>query len=256
MPLISASIITKEGGGRLLLSRHFVDGIPKESLERNISFFSSLLKERSSNEEEEEGCYIDSGRVRYFFRSINAEYLVVLLSYVTPSSSMPQEIEALNFCYRLVEQYLPKQDSFGEDGVPIALMANSLEIILSWDEVIASGLGIPENIDWSSLAQSLEMESAEELIQEAILKEQERETKDLAKKKLKQIEIDRKENGGKAKIAPSTLQTASNYHQPSYQQQQNSSQYSVQNTHLHNMTTNTTITSSESGGMKFGTNKF
>lgn len=252
MTLIVASIITKEGG-RLLLSRHFVDSIPKEGLERTLAKFPSLLKERG---DEEQQCYIDCGAIRYLFRSIDEEHFIVLLSNPTFfTSSLPEEIEALDYCYRLVEQYIPKDDILGEDGIPIAIMSNSLEIILSWDEVISSGLALPESIDWFSLAQSLEMESAEEAIQEAILKEQERETKDLAKKKLKQIEIDRKAaasgivNGGLGSSSGghlSFLQKQQQQQQPQYNQQPQSHQFQAHHTQ------HAPHTPTESGGMKFG----
>lgn len=261
MTLILASIITKEGG-RLLLSRHFVDSIPKEGLERTLAKFPSLIKERG---DEEQQCYIDCGAIRYLFRSIDEEHFIVLLSNPTSfTSSLPEEIEALDYCYRLVEQYIPKDDILGQDGIPIAIMSNSLEIILSWDEVISSGLALPESIDWSSLAQSLEMESAEEAIQEAILKEQERETKDLAKKKLKQIEIDRKaaasgilsggsgcisgrggsSSGGNLSFQQQQLQLQQQ--QPHYNQQPQPHQYQAHHTQ------HAPHTPTESGGMKFG----
>jgi hypothetical protein len=125
---------------------------------------------------------VETEKVRFIYQPLEAHYLVLITS---KASNILQDMDTLRMLTRVVAEYGGSSDD------SMSLQENSLEILLAFDEVVS--LGYRENVNMSQLHTILAMESQEEIVQEIIAKNKMQEAKEAAKRKIKQIEMDKKE---------------------------------------------------------------
>lgn len=175
MVLVAAAICTRSGA--VVLSRQFVP-VSRHRIETLLTQFPRLLQAGQQH------TFVETNEVRFIYQPLEAHYLVLITS---KASNILQDMDTLRMLSRVVADY---SDS-GANEDPTVLMENSLEIIMAFDEVVS--LGYRENVNMSQLHTILAMESQEEIVQEIIAKNKLQEAREAAKRKIKQIEMEKKE---------------------------------------------------------------
>eukprot|EP01126_Amoeba_proteus_P021410 TRINITY_DN2174_c0_g4_i3.p1 TRINITY_DN2174_c0_g4~~TRINITY_DN2174_c0_g4_i3.p1 ORF type:complete len:350 (-),score=88.70 TRINITY_DN2174_c0_g4_i3:717-1766(-) len=178
MVVLAASITTKQG--KVLVSRQFVD-ITQARIESLLSAFPKLRE--SLGDGTKQHTLIETTSVRYLYQKIEELYLVVITS---KSSNIVEDLATLQILSRVVPEYC---------GAPVtdkSVIHNGFELVFAFDEVVA--LGYRENVSkMEQLRTFTNMDSGEEVAYERQQKNQEREAKEVLKRKMKEIERERKE---------------------------------------------------------------
>jgi len=178
MVVLAASVLTKTG--KVLVSRPFVD-ITRSRIESLLAAFPKLRE--GLGDTGKQHTLIETSSVRYLYQKLEELYLVVITS---KQSNIVEDLATLQIFSRVLPEYCGPQIS--EKSV----VQNGFELIFAFDEVVA--LGYRENISKvEQIRVFTTMESQEEIAHDRALKDQEREAKEILKRRMKEIEKDRKE---------------------------------------------------------------
>lgn len=223
MVLVAAAICTRSGV--IVVSRQFL-GVSRQRIETLLTQFPRLLQAGQQH------TFVETEEVRFVYQPLEAHYLVLITS---KASNILQDMETLRMLTRVVAEYGGPTDD------PVSLQDNALEILLAFDEVVS--LGYRESVNMSQLHTILAMESQEEIVQEIIAKNKMQEAKEAAKRKIKQIEMEKKEatrrnsgskgvgySGGYSPVSPHHGGESVNFNSPPLAPPQQSTGPSVQTT--------------------------
>jgi len=178
MVVISASISTKLG--KVLVARQFVS-IIRSRIESLLAAFPKLRE--SLGETSKQHTSIETTSVRYLYQKIEDLYLVVITS---KSSNIVEDLATLHILSKIIPEYCGLQIS------EKTVVSHGFDLIFAFDEVVA--LGYKENITKVEQVRTFtNMDSQEEITHDRIQQNQEREAKELLKRKMKEIEQERKE---------------------------------------------------------------
>ena len=171
MVVISVALLTKQG--KILLARQFVE-ISRLQLEDFLGNFVKLVDKSLQH------TFVENESVRYVFQPLDDVYLVLL---TTKTSNIVEDLETLRLAQKVVQLYC----TFGVDEATI--FKNSFELIWAFDDVIS--MGYRESVSLSQVQEYAGMESTEERIHKEKLKVQMQEAKELAKRRMKEIDKQR-----------------------------------------------------------------
>lgn len=142
MAVIAAAILTK--GGKILLSRHFMD-VSRIRIEGLLSAFTKLLGTGSK-----QYTYVETGSVRYVYQPAENLYVVLV---TTKNSNIVEDLQTLRLLGRILPEYVGTLD---EEHVT----KKAFEVLFALDEIISGGFR--ENVTLEQVVSLLEMNSAEE----------------------------------------------------------------------------------------------
>lgn len=172
MVVLAAAVVTK--AGKALVSRQFRE-MPRSRIEGLLASFPKLI---SSNTQH---TTVETDSVRYVYQPLEALYMVIITN---KASNIVQDIETLHLFARVVADICRSPEEK-------EIVRNAFELIIGFDEVV--NLGYRENLNLQQIRTIIEMDSHEERIQEIIARNKEQETKEIQKRKAKQIEMQKRE---------------------------------------------------------------
>lgn len=129
--------------------------------------------------------YVENEAVRYIYQPLEDLYLVLITNKY---SNILQDIDTLHLFARTVSEYCR---SLKESEI----LHNAYDLIYAFDEIVA--LGYRENVNVAQIRTFTEMYSNEEQLQEVLQKNKERDAKENAKLKAKQLDVQRREQAKK-----------------------------------------------------------
>lgn len=138
-----------------MASRHFLP-VKRQRIETLLSQFPRLLQV------DQQHTFVETEEVRFVYQPLEAHYLVMITS---KASNILQDMETLRLLSRAVSEQCTRGVRENED-----FEEHALEILLSFDEVLAVSMGWRENVNITQLHTILAMESHEEAIQDIIEK--------------------------------------------------------------------------------------
>lgn len=125
--------------------------------------------------------FVESEEARYCYQPIDSLFLVIITNKL---SNLIQDMEALQLMGRLISEYCYEISE-------AEIRKKAFELMYAFDEAVT--LGYKEPVSLSQVKTFMAMESHDELLQEMISKNKEREAKEAAKLKMKQIELQKRE---------------------------------------------------------------
>jgi len=137
---------------------------------------------------EQQHTFIETETVRYVYQPMEALYIVLI---TTKNSNILEDLETLRLFAKVVPEYC-KVLTESE------ICAHAFELILAFDEIIA--LGYRENVNLTQIRTFTEMDSHDENVYKMIKKNKEKEAKENAKRREKELTIQRRQQqkmGGK-----------------------------------------------------------
>ncbi|RKP21384.1 coatomer subunit delta [Rozella allomycis CSF55] len=149
------------------MSRSKVEGL--------LASFTRLI------DEGQEHTFVESDDLRFVYQPMESLYLVML---TTKTSNILLDLETLHLFARIVPEYCK---TVNEEQVK----KNAFELIFAFDEIV--NMGYRESLSVSQLKTIIEMDSHDERVQEALARMKEREAREAAKLKAKQLEMQRRE---------------------------------------------------------------
>lgn len=173
MVLLAAAICEKSG--KALLSRQFIE-TSRHRIEALLVAFPKLVQNN-----DKQHTFVETESVRYVYQPMDKLYMLLI---TTKNSNILEDLETLRLFSRIIPEYCSSMD---EDGVA----DKAFDLILAFDEVVA--LGYRESVNISQIRTYIEMDSHEEKMQLAIRETQEREAKEAAKRKAKELNQLRKD---------------------------------------------------------------
>ena len=162
MVIISVGICNKNG--QLMLSRQF-DHIKRTPTEDLYLSFPKLI---SSSQQH---TYVQSDQHTFLYIPIDPLYLVLIS---TRNSNIIEDQDTLRLVYKLLVAIC------SEGTTPESVESNRIDIILGIDDIIS--MGYRESVSMQEVFDQLKMESADEKTHLALLKQQEEDAKEAAKK--------------------------------------------------------------------------
>eukprot|EP00126_Sphaerothecum_destruens_P007139 Sdes_comp19706_c0_seq1m11633 len=172
MVLLAASICTKTG--KPLVSRQFIE-MSRSRIEGLLSAFPKLVGS------EQEHTFIETESVRYVYQPIEQLYVVLI---TTNNSNILEDLETLHLFARVIPEYCR---ILTENEV----CDNAFDLIFAFDEIIA--LGYRESVNITQVKTFTEMDSHDEKVFQLVQKNKEREAKEEAKRKMKELEQQRRD---------------------------------------------------------------
>ena len=172
MVLLAASISTR--GGKPVISRQFRE-MPRARVEALLASFPKLISAGSQH------TTIETDTVRYVYQPLEDLYMILITN---KSSNILQDIDTLHLFARTVSDMCRSLDERD-------VLRNSFELLGAFDEIVS--LGYRENVGLQQIKTFLEMESHEEKIQEIIERNKEMEAKEELKRRVKQLEMQRRD---------------------------------------------------------------
>ena len=172
MVLLAASICTK--GGQAIVSRQFVE-MTRARVEGLLSAFSKLLST------DKQHTFVETESVRYVYQPLEKLYMVLI---TTKASNILEDLETLRLFSRVIPEYCRSLDERD-------VCDSSFQIIAAFDEIVA--LGYRESVNLNQIRTFTEMDSQEEKVYLAVRITQEREARDVMKRKAKELQQQRRE---------------------------------------------------------------
>lgn len=147
--------------------------------------------------------FVETEEVRLVYQPMDSFYLVLITNL---GSNVVSDVETVKLLARIIPEYCAIREQAD-------LEQASLELMLAFDEIIS--MGQREEISIGQLHTILAMESHEEAIAEMVAKTKMQEAKEAAKLKIKQIEMQKKEQAKLAKQQKNSFgSTSSAYAMP------------------------------------------
>jgi len=180
MVLLAAAVVTK--GGKSLVSRQFVE-MTRPRIEGLLASFPKLISAGKQH------TFVETESVRYVYQPLENLYMVLI---TTKASNILEDLETLRLFSRVIPEYCKLEES--------DVSEHAFDLIFAFDEIIA--LGYRENVNLAQIKTFTEMDSHEEKVFQAVRQTQEREAKDAAKRKAKELEQMRREAARKGQKPP------------------------------------------------------
>ncbi|KAJ2829567.1 coatomer subunit delta [Coemansia erecta] len=158
-----------------LASRQFVE-MPRTRIEGLLASFPKLMVPGQQH------TTVETDTIRYLYQPIGEEMYAVLIT--TRQNNIVQDMDTLYLVARAVSDICDVSDQ--QDVV-----MHGFDIILAFDEIISQGYR--DNVDLAKLRTIMEMESHEEMIQDMIAGNKEREAKQELKRQAKMFDQQRRE---------------------------------------------------------------
>lgn len=193
MVVLAVSIVNR--GGKAIISRQFRE-MSRVRVESLLSSFPALVSEKSQN------TTVESDNVRFVYQPLDELYMVLITNL---QSNILQDIDTLH----LLSQVVTSICSSLEER---EILEYAFEIFTAFDE--ATSLGYRDNVSLTQIKTYLEMESHEEKIQEIVSRNKEIEATEERKRRIKQLELQKKEA---ARRAAQNLPSADAYESIGYQ---------------------------------------
>jgi len=153
----------------------------RSRIESLLAAFPKLRE--SSGENSKQHTSIETTSVRYLYQKIEDLYLVVITS---KSSNIIEDLATLHILSKIIPEYCGLQIN------EKTICAHGFDLVFAFDEVVA--LGYKENITKvEQIRAYTNMDSQEEITHERVQQNQEREAKEILKRRMKEIEQERKE---------------------------------------------------------------
>lgn len=184
MTVLAASVITRSG--KPLISRQFHGSFARARLESLLVSFTKLIPANV----EHTTLLSSDGSIRYVYAPVDDLYVLLL---TPPSSNIILDLDTLRLLTRIVSETCASMGAARSGGGAneAHVLANSFELLSSFDEVIS--MGYRDKVGIGEVRAAMEMESHEERIQEIIARNKEMEAKEELKRRAKQLEMQRKE---------------------------------------------------------------
>eukprot|EP01121_Diplochlamys_sp_Union-15-3_P004577 TRINITY_DN1475_c0_g1_i7.p1 TRINITY_DN1475_c0_g1~~TRINITY_DN1475_c0_g1_i7.p1 ORF type:complete len:345 (-),score=61.80 TRINITY_DN1475_c0_g1_i7:694-1728(-) len=173
MVVFAVSIVTKTG--KALVSRQFVE-ITRSRIEGLLAAFPKLIGTGSK-----EHTFIETENVRYLYQPLEELYMVLLTN---KASNILEDLETLQVLTKVVPEYCRSANEK-------SISEKSFDLIFAFDEAIA--LGYKEKVNISHIKTFTKMESEEEKFAEMVERNKERETNEIAKRRYRELEKERRE---------------------------------------------------------------
>lgn len=180
MVLLAAAVVTK--GGKALLSRQFVE-MTRPRIEGLLASFPKLITAGKQH------TFVETESVRYVYQPMESLYMLLI---TTKASNILEDLETLRLFSRVIPEYCKLEES--------DVAEHAFDLIFAFDEIVA--LGYRENVNLAQIKTFTEMDSHEEKVFQAVRQTQEREAKESAKRKAKELEQARREAARKGQKPP------------------------------------------------------
>ncbi|CAF1552027.1 unnamed protein product [Didymodactylos carnosus] len=173
MVLLAASICTK--AGKPLVSRQFVE-MTRSRIEGLLASFPKLIGGSGKQH-----TFVETDTVRYVYQPFDKLYMVLL---TTKASNILEDLETLRLFSRVIPEYCKTVDEK-------EVFEHAFDLLAAFDEIVA--LGYKESVNLAQIRTYTEMESHDERVHDAMRQVREREAKDTMKKKVKELDIQRRQ---------------------------------------------------------------
>lgn len=189
--------------GKVLFSRQFIS-MRKTFVEALYSRFSRKIPAATSGSKSSSSTLdhslIEDENCRYIFQPLDGSIFLVLVTL--PTSNVVLDFQQLRSLATIISSIAGEKNRLHglED-----MMRNVFPIIHAIDETFFP-LSIPDSCSISAVQTALEMYSQAEKMEDLVIKDKERETKEKAKEKLKQLEAIRKEKKASASSMAASTQ--------------------------------------------------
>ncbi|XP_046853319.1 coatomer subunit delta-like [Xenia sp. Carnegie-2017] len=170
MVLLAAAICTK--AGKAIVSRQFVE-MSRSRVEGLLGAFPKLMNTGKQH------TFVETESVRYVYQPLDKLYMLLI---TTKASNILEDLETLRLFSRVIPEYCKSVDE-------AEVVERSFELIFAFDEIVA--LGYRENVNLAQIRTFTEMDSHEEKVFQAVLETQQREAKELMKRKAKELQAAR-----------------------------------------------------------------
>lgn len=170
MVVVSVALCSKSG--KYLLARQFIE-ISRIRIEGLLAAFPKLLSTGK------EHTFVETDQVRYVYQPLEDLYLLLITN---KSSNIVEDLETLRLMARVVPEFCP-------DLTDAGVTAQAMQLTFAFDEVLA--FGNRENSSLSNIKTALEMDSNEEKVFKMNQLAQEKQAKELASKRAKEIDQER-----------------------------------------------------------------
>ncbi|CAB3990872.1 Coatomer subunit delta [Paramuricea clavata] len=170
MVLLAAAICTK--AGKAIISRQFVE-MSRSRVEGLLGAFPKLMNTGKQH------TFVETESVRYVYQPLDKLYMLLI---TTKASNILEDLETLRLFSRVIPEYCR---SVEESEV----VEKSFELIFAFDEIVA--LGYRENVNLAQIRTFTEMDSHEEKVFQAVIETQQREAKEVMKRKAKELQAAR-----------------------------------------------------------------
>jgi len=180
MVLLAAAVVTK--GGKALVSRQFVE-MTRPRIEGLLASFPKLITAGKQH------TFVETESVRYVYQPMEGLYMVLI---TTKASNILEDLETLRLFSRVIPEYCKLEEA--------DVTEHAFDLIFAFDEIVA--LGYRENVNLAQIKTFTEMDSHEEKVFQAVRQTQEREAKESAKRKAKELEQARREAARKGQKPP------------------------------------------------------
>jgi len=180
MVLLAAAVVTK--GGKALVSRQFVE-MTRPRIEGLLASFPKLITAGKQH------TFVETESVRYVYQPMEGLYMLLI---TTKASNILEDLETLRLFSRVIPEYCKLEEA--------DVAEHAFDLIFAFDEIVA--LGYRENVNLAQIKTFTEMDSHEEKVFQAVRQTQEREAKESAKRKAKELEQARREAARKGQKPP------------------------------------------------------
>lgn len=160
----------------VLVSRQFVD-MTKTRVEGLLAAFAKLVGLGAQTH-----TFVETSTVRYVYQRLEGGVYMIVIT--NKSSNIVEDLELLQVLAKVVPEYC---GDVSEESVK----ARCFELVFAFDELVS--LGYSEKVTLAQLRTYTEMDSHEERMAEIAAKNKEREAAEEMKKRIKEMERERKE---------------------------------------------------------------
>ncbi|EPX73712.1 coatomer delta subunit Ret2 [Schizosaccharomyces octosporus yFS286] len=172
MVVLAASIVNR--GGKAIISRQFRE-MSRARVESLLSSFPGLVSGKSQN------TTVETENVRFVYQPFDELYMVLTTNL---QSNILQDIDTLHLLSQALTSICPSSDER-------EILEYAFEIFIAFDEV--TSLGYRDNVTLPQVKMYLEMESHEEKIQEIVSRNKELEATEERKRRIRQLEMQKKD---------------------------------------------------------------
>jgi hypothetical protein len=152
--------------------------VPRSRIEGLLAAFPKLL----SGNENQQHTFIETTSVRYLYQRFEDLFLIVITN---KSSNIIEDLETLRILSKAIPEFC------GSTLSEKAIVDNGFELIFAFDEVVS--LGYKESVTIEQIRTFTDLDSSEEKIYEMIEKNKEREAHEEAKRRIKEMDRERRE---------------------------------------------------------------
>ncbi|OWF39608.1 coatomer subunit delta-like [Mizuhopecten yessoensis] len=172
MVLLAAAVCNKTG--KAIISRQFVE-MTRSRIEGLLAAFPKLMNTGKQH------TFVETESVRYVYQPLEKLYVVLI---TTKASNILEDLETLRLFARVIPEYCRNMEETD-------IVDQAFPLIFAFDEVVA--LGYRENVNLAQIRTFTEMDSHEEAVAKSVRETQEREAKDLMKKRAKELQVQRRD---------------------------------------------------------------